>query len=536
MRTWIPVGLMIAGSLGFAAVVVNCADPQCPASQGTGGGGAGGGTGGGGSGADGGADGGIPDEPDLSVPSGPVTPSGAPYDNASESVHSLAKVLDLKGSYGVALAGGHLIASDANGGSAFPRTTPVSSSGTLSIPAGATVKYALLWYGGAIFLKPGDNGAAGDYTADVGGSLDSLADVQVNGITLSVNGTKVGPFDSSARLAPNPSTVGSQAQISPTVYQPHFGTWTNVKESVWANRLDVTGLFASASGQVMVTVDPPQRLDPSGNDATSNGGNPAGNTTYNSCSGAAAWSLMVIYELPGAPATNLVLMDGDWARAWDYLFFHSGTWVRPKIRIDHAPIKAGAKLYLFAPSGAPAGEALPSSPTCTCGCGGQYTLAHTGLLQNSFFSSTYVDQPACTSDPVHRDKTNGPWFIASGALATGVVGNDWTLFQSGPVYTEFPNLYEGQNAPAADSTAPITHENEPDASKDVYGGHPWAGRGTVTYHAHGDACTVVEVALDPSAIAPGETSSYVYLKGDQKDVFKPQAVVSVKWILFETPL
>jgi len=24
-------------------------------------------------------------------------------------------------------------------------------------------------------------------------------------------------------------------------------------------------------------------------------------------------------------------------------------------------------------------------------------------------------------------------------------------------------------------------------------------------------------------------------EGDQKDVFKPQAVVSVKWILFETP-
>jgi hypothetical protein len=58
----------------------------------------------------------------------------------------------------------------------------------------------------------------------------------------------------------------------------------------------------------------------------------------------------------------------------------------------------------------------------------------------------------------------------------------------------------------------------------------------VTYHAHANACTVVEVALDPSAIAPGETTSYVYLKGDQKDVWKPQAVVSVKWILFETPM
>ncbi|MCU1279907.1 MAG: hypothetical protein JWM53_3453, partial [bacterium] len=51
----------------------------------------------------------------------------------------------------------------------------------------------------------------------------------------------------------------------------------------------------------------------------------------------------------------------------------------------------------------------------------------------------------------------------------------------------------------------------------------------------GNGMSVVEVALDPSALAPGETSSYVYFKGDQKDVFKPQAVVSVKWILFETP-
>ena len=137
---------------------------------------------------------------------------------------------------------------------------------------------------------------------------------------------------------------------------------------------------------------------------------------------------------------------------------------------------------------------------------------------------------------MHRDKTNGPWYTATGALATGVVGNDWTLFQSGPVYTEFANLYEGQKAPAADTMMPVTHEDDADASKDVYGGHPWAGNGTVTYLAHGNGMSVVQVALDDSALAPGETTSYVYFKGDQKDVFKPQAVVSVKWILFETPL
>jgi hypothetical protein len=524
---------ILAMLVGVVALSLHCAGVS-GGGNGTGGnGGSSGwggyaGNGGGGAGGSGGGD-------DLAVPIGPVTPRGAPYDHASESVHALAKVLDLHGSYGVALAGGQLLASDASGGSGFPRTTPVSSTAMLTIPSGATVKYALLWYGGAIFMKPGDGGAAGDYTADVGGALDSLADVQGNGISFSIGSTKYGPFDSKTRLAPGPSTVGSAAQISPIVYQPHFGTWTNVKESVWANRLDVTGVFAGASGALSLSVSPPERLDPSGNDATNNGGNPAGNTNYNSCSGAAAWSLMVVYEQPGAPAKNLVLMDGDWARAWDYLFFHSGNWVRPKVRIDHAPIRAGAKFYVFTPSGAPSGEALPSSPTCTCGCGGQYTLAHSGLLQNSFFSSTYVDPSACTSDPMHRDKSNGPWYTATGALAAGVVGNDWTLFQSGPVYTEFANLYEGQKAPAADTTKPVTHEDDPDASKDVYGGHPWGGNGTVTYHAHGNGMSVVEVALDATAIAPGETASYVYFKGDQKDVFKPQAVVSVKWILFETP-
>ena len=532
MRNLLPEVVVVVG----AALMLQCAGPVSGGTGGNGGSSGWGGWAGSGGGGAGGTGGSGGSGDDMGVPTGPVTPRGAPYENASESVHGLKKVLDLKGSYGVALAGGHLLASDSSGGSSFPRTTPLSSKATIMIPTGATVKYAFLWYGGAIFMKPGDNGATGDYTADIGGALDSMSDVQGNGITFSVGTMKYGPFDSSARLAPNPSTVGSAAQISPVVYQPHFGTWTNVKESVWANRLDVTGVFATANGSVDITVNPPERLDPSGNDATNNGGNPAGNTNYNSCSGAAAWSLMVIYEQAGAPQKNLVLMDGDWARAWDYLFFHSGNWMRPKVRIDHAPISAGAKFYVFTPSGAPAGEALPSSPTCTCGCGGQYTLAHSGLLQNSFFTSTYVDPPACTSDPMHRDKTNGPWYTATGALAAGVVGNDWTLFQSGPVYTEFPNLYEGQKAPVADSTMPVTHENDPDPSKDVYGGHPWAGNGIVTYHAHGNGMSVVEVALDPSAIAPGETSSYLYFKGDQKDVFKPQAVVSVKWILFETPM
>ena len=208
MRIWL-AGMVVVGGL----VLVRCAGPAT--SGGTGGNGSGGwggyaGSGGGGSGGSAGGDGG--DGSDLGVPIGPVTPRGAPYDNASESVHALAKVLDLKGSYGVAIAGGQLIASDASGGSSFPRTTPVSSTGTLVIPSGATVKYALLWYGGAIFMKPGDGGAAGDYTSDVGGALDTASDVQGNGITFSVGATKYGPFDAGTRAAPNPSSLGAASR------------------------------------------------------------------------------------------------------------------------------------------------------------------------------------------------------------------------------------------------------------------------------------------------------------------------------------
>ena len=81
----------------------------------------------------------------------------------------------------------------------------------------------------------------------------------------------------------------------------------------------------------------------------------------------------------------------------------------------------------------------------------------------------------------------------------------------------------------------MTNEDDPDPSGDVYGGHPWNGRGEVTYRAHGNALSVVEVVPDSSRLTLGATTSYVYFKGDQKDVWKPQAVVSVKWVLFETP-
>ncbi|MCA1665105.1 MAG: hypothetical protein LC659_12695, partial [Myxococcales bacterium] len=146
MRNLLPGVLVVA-----VAWTLQCAGPVTSGTGGNGGSSGWGGwagSGGGGAGGTGGA-GGSGD--DMGVPTGPVTPRGAPYDNASESVHGLKKVLDLKGSYGVALAGGHLLASDSSGGSSFPRTTPLSSNATIMIPSGATVKYAFLWYGGAIF-------------------------------------------------------------------------------------------------------------------------------------------------------------------------------------------------------------------------------------------------------------------------------------------------------------------------------------------------------------------------------------------------
>jgi len=82
----------------------------------------------------------------------------------------------------------------------------------------------------------------------------------------------------------------------------------------------------------------------------------------------------------------------------------------------------------------------------------------------------------------------------------------------------------------------VTNENNANAAQDTYRGHPWAGRGTVTYHAAGNSISVVEVELDPSAIADGETTSYLYFKGDQKDVWKPQHAMLIKYILFITPI
>jgi hypothetical protein len=309
-----------------------------------------------------------------------------------------------------------------------------------------------------------------------------------------------------------------------------------VRESVWGNRLDVTGLFTGRSGNIDIAVNPPERLDVNGNSSTQNGGNPAGNTNYNLCTSGGSWTLLVIYEQSTLPEKNIVMMDGPWARAWDYIFFHSGVWVRPKVRIDHAPLRDGARFIVYAGSGAPSGGPIPTSPACSCGCGGEYTLKNISgpFGRNNYFSDTHEDPPAAQSDPMHRDRTNGPWYLHSTGT-TGKAGNDWTLYQSGNVFTEFPNLFEAEDSPSADSRVPVTNEDDPDPVNDTYGGHPWAGRGEVTYLANGNAFSVVEVVPDSSRLTQGETSSFIYFKGDQKDVWKPQAVVSVKWVLFETP-
>ncbi len=462
-------------------------------------------------------------------------PSAGGYEHASREVHFLEPVLNLDGSYGLALGGNHLLASDARGGHGFPRETPISTSDTVHVPPGATVRYAFLWVAGTIFLRPHDLGE-GDYTDDIGGPLDGIEDMGHNGVTFSLDGESFGPFDTSDRLAPGQSHVGSQSQLSPLVFDPTYGTLTGTKVTGWANRIDVTGLFAGRSGDISVDVNPPERLDVNGNNGGRNGGNPAGSTLHNLCTGGASWSLVVIYESPEIPRQNVVLLDGHWLRAWDYMFFHTGRWQRPAVQIDHLPIQPGARFYFYATAGGAAGSALPSFPTCTCGCAGTYTLTRSGFMVNEYFSHSYEDPPDCVSDPMHRDRTNGPWYLQPGALSQPVNGNDWTLFQSGPVFTEFPNLLEGHETPGSDGIQAVTNENDANAGHDTYAGHPWDGRGLVTYHGAGNSCSVVEVELDPSALAVGDTTSYLYFRGDQKDVWKPQQVMMIKYIIFATPV
>ncbi len=452
------------------------------------------------------------------------------YENHYE--RDVPTVVDITGNYGVAMAGGHFL--EGSGGDGFPRSTIVGSTDTINIPSGATVKYAFIYYGGIIGLG-NDSATSGDFTAD---GLNNQSDVENNGLSFSINGVNQGTFDAANRQPAHQTEVGSDALIGDDVFHAEFGTLQGTSTTFWSNRLDITNLLQGQSGNLTFDVSAPEELDVDVNNSSRNGGNDAGTTLYNSCLGAANWGLVVIYEDANETSKQLILKD-DLVRAWDYIWFHKGVWNRPKVTFDnHAPMAPGAKVYVMGQTGNPAGTATPGTPYCTCGCGGSFNLSQANPTNKSgeFWSYTLVDPEVTWNDPLHRDSTNGPWNVVStqGTNGQSLRGNDWTLFQSGETFTEFPNLYEGKDTPA-DNITPVTNENVADASGDTYAGHPWAGRGDVTYHGFGNDLSVVEIALDDSAIEAGATTSALYFKGDQKDVFKPQARVTVRFMLLEIP-
>lgn len=445
----------------------------------------------------------------------------APYPHSSEL--NANDVFNIEGNYGVAIAGGHLV--DSTNGN-IPWETKTASDGSVTIPAGSTIKHAFLYYSGSIALE------GGDFTPD---NLNNIDDVRNNGITFTIGTTTYGPFDTNSRQPSGQSSVGSESQMLPaTVFD--FGTLTDTATSFWGNRLDITGEIQNQTDNFTIHVDAPEQIDISANNASSNNGNPAGNTDYNTCSSVANWSILVIYENAAQSPQQVILKD-QIIRAWDYTFIHNGTWERPFVTFDHEPMKLGSKFYTYAATGIKAGTALPSYPTCTCGCGGQYILKKTGSAapdpSSNFWSTILLDPEEVHGDPMHRDASNGPWSIAT-EKPSPVNGNDWTLFQSGGKFTEFPNLYEGENV-AADNVQPITNEDSGEMAGDVYDGHPWGGRGDVTYHGWGNSTSVLEVALDDSAISVGETQTKMYFKGDQKDVFKPQSRMTLRYLVLTIP-
>ncbi len=448
----------------------------------------------------------------------------APYPNSSELVAD--DIINERGKLGIALTGGHLVDS-VNGD--IPWETKVSTSATVFIPEGAVIKHALLYYSGSIALD------GGDFTED---ELGNFEDVINNSITFRIDSENFGPFDTNNRKPPAEGSIGSESEMLPPTYF-EYGTLTNTNTSFWGNRLDITGLVADRSTTFSITVDAPEHIDISANAAgpTNNGGNPAGETLYNSCSSVANWSILVVYEHESLSAHQIIVKDPI-VRAWDYSFIHTGVWKRPFVTFEHAPIVNGTKLYAYAATGTKGNRVLPMTPACTCGCGGQYNIQKSlvaGSDTPSYFWSEVLENPiAVEGDPMDRDRDTGPWALVSDA-SQSVNGNDWTLFQSGDTFTEFPNLWEGENIPA-DTKQPITNEDSGIMSGDVYGGHPWEGRGDVTYHGWGNSTSVIEIELDDSAISEGRTESTLYFKGDQKDIFKPQSRVTLRYLAMAIPL
>lgn len=463
----------------------------------------------------------------------------APYQGSQ--LRDMPTILDITGRYGVKMGGGHFLTSADGKQETFPHETLATTKQTVNVPTGAVIKYAFIYYGGVIGVTDTEGK---DYTADkvnAGTQTDGLNDinhVKGNGLTFKINGASY-THDVNSRQPAGQSSIGSSAVISPDFFTPHYGTITGTKSSFWSNRIDITGLMQNKNGDITFEVSPPERLDTNINSAASNGGNPAGSTLYNSCLGTANWAVVIVYEDSSLPVKQLIVKD-DIVRAWDYVYMHKGVWQRPQVKFTHSPMQAGAKFYVVAQTGNYAGISVNGAPTCGCGCGGTYYLKKTATAgsdkSSQYWSNTLVSPAAVANDPINKDKTNGPWTITQRTTFGSTVkrGNDWTLFQSGSKFTEFPNLYEGRNQ-AADTTPAVTAENSDDATNDKFG-HPWNGRGTVKYHGWGNDLSAVEVAPDAANLITGSTETSFYFKGDQKDVFKPQERVTIRMLALEIPV
>jgi poly(hydroxyalkanoate) depolymerase family esterase len=496
----------------------------------------------------------------------------------SKEVSMPEDLFNLTGKYGVTLAGGTFLHGSGTDNRTFPRETIVPTTDTLNIPAGATIKYALLYYGGLIGVKgqyrecddcplkplPTEirwNQAAGtnydfkgDYTSD---GLDNEDDVRNNKITFNIDGQNFGPYGpETASQPPGQSEIGHVSKIDwENLAKIHQGTLQGTAFTIWSNRIDITGLLKGKTGTVKFSVNPPDKLDVNVNAAGQTGGNIIGSTDVNKCLDSGSWAVVVVYEDPAGENKNIVMKDKLFLRASDYSWHLYGEHGRRHTKINHAPIQQGAKLYLYSMMGHEAGMPVPTSPLCSCGCAGSYYLDNAVGTRIDFYSDIADD--VIKDDLVHSDKTNGPWYIHpyNGSGPKAIRGNDYTRVISGGKVAEFPNLYEGKgtaNFPAryaGDGKQTIVNEDQwttgGDAGKDTsnpnsimekYGGHDWSGQGLITYHAADNSIALLEMELDSSKITVGQTETWISIKANQKQVLKPMDRIALRFVMFETPL
>ncbi|MBU3916304.1 hypothetical protein KKA14_12285, partial [bacterium] len=478
----------------------------------------------------------------------------------SKEVIMNSDLFNITGKYGVALAGGTFLHGSGTDKRTFPRETIVSTSAMLNIPTGSTIKYAFLYYGGLIGVKgnyrecdtcpltalPTVNkwdssyNFMGDYTPD---GLNNEDDVRNNKITFSINGQNYGPFGPETASQPSPQPIGNTSKIDwEHLAKIMQGTLQGTAFTIWSNRIDITGLIAGKTGTVNLTVNPPDELDVNVNAQGQTGGNIIGSTDYNSCLDSGSWTVVVVYENPVVENKNIVMKDELFLRASDYSWHLYGEHGRRHTKINHAPIQDGAKLYLYSMMGHEANFPVPLSPTCSCGCAGNYFLSNnSGGTRLAFYSD--IAEDVITDDPVHSDKTNGPWYLHSyvGSGQKNVRGNDYTRVISGSKVATFPNLYEGKGTAgfpsdcAGDGITTYENENQWTTDGESYRGHDWTGQGLITYHAADNSISLLEMKLDPSKITAGETETWVSIKANQKQVFKPMDRIALRFLIFETP-